>query len=166
MAGQPGEFYSPSIEGLYQSKMKKSKKSKNPNNSRKTDPYFKYVVDHISRTWKEKRAMENYYPFTGRDFKLIKDCCRTFQAWNVMALWDRYLDTPNEFNDKHNYTILQFTYQLPKLLDSPYKTAGKLYLKTLESAQIEAPGPLKQELDLFTRSRPFTGLKSKEKANV
>ena len=108
--------------------------SANPGKSKKeTNPYLKKVIDHICVTWQNRPSniYKSKYCFTGKHAKLISDLCRLYESHNVMALWDLYLSSDDDFFKTCGYSIEVFGKSMPKLLDKPYKSVSKKYEKEL-----------------------------------
>lgn len=86
------------------------------------------LLGHISRRWRERKNSEFAYPFTGRDYKDLRHFARVYQPWGVMALWDAFVERPDEFNKRTGWSIFQFTRQLPWLVDDPsWKSRARQY---------------------------------------
>lgn len=78
------------------------------------------MIDHINEGWKKawNPPKEHSYPFLPKDFKDLKHFAKFYHPWGVMALWDIYIDTANDFLRKNGLTIYHFTTNLPRLLDN------------------------------------------------
>ncbi len=63
------------------------------------------------------KRKDMHYPFSGRDFRDLKNFARTFRPWGVMALWDCFMVSDSEFVKKSGYSIGAFIKCLPWLVD-------------------------------------------------
>ena len=90
--------------------------------------------------------MDLGYPFTGKDMADLRHFSGIFQEWGIMALWDEYLNLPDDkgFNKKHGWTVFQFTRQLPRIMDvKGWKDKAREY-------ELKMAGPYPKEIvDLF-----------------
>lgn len=92
------------------------------------------MIDHINEKWKNAFSppKEYSYPFLPKDFKDLKHFAKHYQPWGVMALWDLYVQTANDFIKKNGFTVFHFTTNLPRLLDNwGFKAIAKGYEKTM-----------------------------------
>lgn len=105
---------------------------------RKTSPYFQKLIEHIDQSWMNLKGM--HYPFSGRDFSDLKGFCRSFQEWGLMALWDVFAASQNEWVRKSGYSINAFIKCLPWLVDDK---GWKIVARKYESEMIH---PLPTEL--------------------
>lgn len=123
--------------------MKKSLTKK----TREKRKFWPQLIEHIDSTWRKKKGSDFGYPFTGKDMADLRHLCVSFQEWGLMALWDEYLNLPDEkgFFKKTGWSVFQFTRQLPSLTDSKFwKAAARKYEDKLV-------GPMPKEIfDLFT----------------
>ncbi len=87
------------------------------------------LITHIDKKFKEVRGFG--YPFTGRDFKDLKDMVRHFEVWGVMALWDVYMSMDSEYIKKQGYAIYNFCRSIPWLTDKDWKSRAQKYEKEL-----------------------------------
>lgn len=105
---------------------------------KKPSPYFQTLIDHIDQSWVRKKGL--HYPFSGRDFKDLKAFCVNFQEWGLMALWDAFIGSDNEWVRKSGYSISAFIKCLPWLVDDKsWKRASQKY-------EIDMALPLSPEL--------------------
>lgn len=111
---------------------------------KKTSPYFKKLVDHINCSWLVRKKYA--YPFSGRDFRDLKNMCRIFQEWGVMALWDEFVNSDNDWVRKSGYSISAFLKCVPWLVDlKGWKERASKY-------EIEVAGQFhKVVVDLFKK---------------
>ncbi len=98
---------------------------------KETSPYFHSMVEHINFTWKKKK--QSGYFFRGRDFKELKNLTRIYPEWQVMALWDVYLQQDNnEWINENGFSLNGFYACLPWLVDDPnWKYHAKEYEKKI-----------------------------------
>lgn len=106
-----------------------------------TSKTFKNLVDHIDTTWSKIKGF--HYPFTGRDFKSLKNFTRSFQDWGVASLWDNFLASDSEWVKKSGYSLDAFFKCLPWLVDTDWKGGARKY----EAKWLEIKS--KDVLDLF-----------------
>lgn len=93
---------------------------------KETSPYFKHLVDHISKRWREKKGFG--YPFRGREFKELKLATNSFMEWQLMALFDVFIDSQKEWVRGTGYSIGGFLSSLVWLVDDPnWKYRAKEY---------------------------------------
>lgn len=99
----------------------------------KPDPLFNNLTKHIDATW--FRLRDFHYPFAGKDFKDLKNLCRIFQIWGVMALWDAFMASDSEWVQKSGRSINAFGKCVPWLVDVPgWKAQAKKYEEQLAGA--------------------------------
>lgn len=117
----------------------------------KTNPFWQPMIDHINDTWKKKKGWDLYtepeynYPFAGRDMKTLRHWANMYMETGIMALWDAYLETADEWTVKHGYSIDNFSRQLPRLVDDyGWKKRRELY-----DARFPAKTP-PEIIDLFS----------------
>ena len=75
------------------------------------------LVDHISQTWEKKKGRK--YPFTGKDFKLLKTLCRWGTVYEVMALWTVYLAYSDFWGPKTGWLVDGLFAERGRLIDHP-----------------------------------------------
>lgn len=93
---------------------------------KETSPYFQFLINHIHETWKNKKGFG--YPFRGRDFKELKTATRNFQEWQLMSLWDVFIENDSEWVKKTGHSVNSFLSCLCWLVDDKYwKTNAKKY---------------------------------------
>lgn len=91
-------------------------------------PFWKDLMAHIDETWKKKKGVGFY--FRGKYFREIKELCRIYTTFGVMALWDLYLsDTSDDFVRAAGHSFEMFLNKLPKLLDMSWKGGMRGYEK-------------------------------------
>lgn len=106
--------------------------------TREKRKFWKELIEHIDSTWKKKKRSEFGYPFTGKDMADLRHFSGPFKEWGIMALWDEYLERPDEFNAKTGFSVFQFTRQLPFLVDVPHwKAKAAKYEMKLNGAYPE-----------------------------
>lgn len=81
----------------------------------KTSPYFHPMIEHINFTWKRKKG--HGYPFRGRDFKELKTMTRNFPEWQLMALFDVFMEHESEWVSESGHSINAFLACIPWLVD-------------------------------------------------
>lgn len=97
---------------------------------RRTSPYFRTMVDHIDSSWMKIKGF--HYPFNGKDFSDLKHFCASFQEWGVMALWDAFVNSDNDWVKKSGFSLSAFFRCLPWLVDVPgWKEKAATYEKTI-----------------------------------
>lgn len=107
--------------------------------------WFKRLVDHIDQSWRVKKGLK--YPFSGRDFKNLKNMCGHFQEWGVMALWDVFMESTSDWVQKTGYSLDGFSKCLPWLVDDKrWKFRAAKYEK-------DFPPPPKEVVELFDTSK-------------
>ena len=97
----------------------------------KPSPYFHHMIEHMNFSWKKKKG--HGYPFRGRDFKELKNMTRTFPEWQMMSLWDVFMDTDtNEWINDNGHSIGAFFACLPWLVDDHnWRMRAKEYEKKI-----------------------------------
>jgi hypothetical protein len=106
-------------------------------------PYFQFLIDHIHSTWKKKKGFG--YPFRGRDFKELKTATRNFQEWQLMALWDVFMESNDEWVSKTGYSVGAFLGSLVWLIDNKsWKQRAKIYQDRIAPLPIEISRIIKQ----------------------
>lgn len=97
----------------------------------KTSPYFPILIEHIDKSWVERRSMN--YPFSGRDFRDLKNLSRNLMEWGLMALWDCFMESDNDWVAKSGYSVGAFTRCIPWLIDHHlYKERSRNYRDYIE----------------------------------
>lgn len=81
-------------------------------------PYWQALIDHIHNRWKAKKGFG--YPFRGRDFKELKSATSAFAEWQLMALYDVFIENTGEWVVKSGYSVQAFISCLPWLVDDKY----------------------------------------------
>lgn len=109
---------------------------------------WQIVIDHINERWKKKKNSEYPYPFQGRDFRNVRHFCGIYGQWGIMALWDFYLASADDWTLKHGLSIDQFLRQLPRLVDMPWKSASEKYKKFF-------PDNVPKSIDQFVKGPNF-----------
>ena len=100
-------------------------------------PFSKELLDHVVQTWEAKR--KNKYPLHGgKHMAILKNAAKIYQPWGVMALWDIYLDTSDDFYRRAGYSIEMFSTQLTRLVDN---SGWKLRAEKYEQALNGGPAP-------------------------
>lgn len=117
------------------------KSGDNPKPKRRKEgatPFWAEVVAHIDTTWKAKKKVP--YHFTGHIFKELKGLCRTYQPWGVMALWDDFLATGNDWVRSTGYSFTAFVHSVDKLVDNyAWKVDAQKYEKILLAKEVVVP---------------------------
>jgi len=97
-----------------------------PNDNDETTPFWKDLMAHIDNTWKKKKGVGFY--FRAKYFREMKELCRIYTPFGVMALWDLYLsDTSDDFVKAAGHSFEMFCNKIPKLLDMSWKGAMRKY---------------------------------------
>jgi hypothetical protein len=115
------------------------------------DHLMRHVVKHIYDRFEQKRAAK--YPFTGKHAKIVERLCKIYRHEEIMALWDLFLISTDEFYTRCGYSIECFAQSLPKLLDSSYKSISKKYEKILYP-DIITEGAALQRIGLIGKEMP------------
>jgi hypothetical protein len=96
-------------------------------------PFWQKLIDHIFNRWKEKKGFG--YPFRGRDFKELKTATRVFPEWQLMALYDVFIENTGEWVVKSGYSVQAFISCLPWLVDDKY---WKIRARSYEEKMVPA----------------------------
>ncbi|HDY89841.1 MAG TPA: hypothetical protein ENH82_17205 [bacterium] len=87
------------------------------------------VIKHVCDTWSAKKQNAPY-PFQGgKHGKILKWLCSFYEHAGVMALWDLYLASDDDFYRKAGWSIEVFKISIPKLVDSGWKSIKQKYEK-------------------------------------
>lgn len=86
---------------------------------------FKKLIDHIDETWFKLKGF--HYPFTGKDFSILKKFSGSFQDWGMAALWNSFLRSENEWVKKSGYSLDAFFRCLPWLVDTDWKAEARAF---------------------------------------
>lgn len=92
--------------------------------------FWKEMIEHLDKSWSHKKRGARY-PWSGKDFAHLKRILRIYQPFDVMALWDLYINSYDEFASKQGYNIPEFVRQIPRLIDGSWKTASQHYMDVL-----------------------------------
>lgn len=92
-------------------RVKKEKKVEVPT------PYFEEMVAHMDKAWFDKKQAK--FNWEGRFFKDLKGLARNYSPFGVMALYDLYLSSNDDWARSVGYSFPGFISSLPKLLDQP-----------------------------------------------
>ena len=96
--------------------------------AKKPIEHWQALIDHINDTWKQKKRVDFNYPFVGRDFRDLRKFVKDFKVWGLMALWDAFLYSDNEWAKKTGYSINAFCACIVWLVDTPWwKDKSKRY---------------------------------------
>ncbi len=82
---------------------------------KKSANVFHKVIDHINQSWLIRKKYA--YPFGGRDIRELKNLSRIFKEWGVMALWDVFVASDNDWVRKSGFSIGAFVKCIPWLVD-------------------------------------------------
>jgi uncharacterized protein YdaU (DUF1376 family) len=109
-----------------------------PNKIGAGNPFWQPMVEHLDKTWTLKKRGSKY-PWTGKDFSHLKRLAGIYREWGVMALWDAYLRSGDDWAIQHGYNVVTFAGQIPKLVDDfTWKQSAKSYEEKLAPANPEA----------------------------
>lgn len=87
-------------------------------------PFWKELVDHVDKTWTLKKRGARYM-WAGKDFHHLRRAVRYYEPWGVMALWDLYIGSSDEFAVRQGYTVTEFVRQIPRLVDGDWKARAQ-----------------------------------------
>lgn len=139
--GQPGEVFG------------KNRRKRQRRYDRR-NPYWQPLIAHINETWKAKKGNaafnepEYNYPFTGRDFKILKHWASLYLETGLMALWDSFLERSDDFTIRTGYSIQEFQRQLPRLVDD------YAWKKRREFYDAKFPADIPHEIDELFETKP------------
>lgn len=92
--------------------------------------FWKELIEHINNAWSRKKRGAKYL-WTGKDFAALKRVVSLYQVWEVMALWDVFIASDDEFARKQGYSVPEFVRQIPRLVDANWMGAAKRYMDKL-----------------------------------
>lgn len=105
---------------------RKRSRRKEPRRAEDKVMYFQEMVDHITTTWEKKKNAK--MSWDGKNFALLKSKAKIYMAWGIMALWDIYLRTVDDWYRRHGYDVPTFVGAISFLVDDPnWKVASKSY---------------------------------------
>jgi hypothetical protein len=81
----------------------------------KPSPYFHHLINHISKKWREKKGFG--YPFQGRNFRDLKNATSSFMEWQLMSLYDVFIENESDWVRESGYSVGAFLACLPWLVD-------------------------------------------------
>lgn len=111
---------------------------KDPRRAEDVIPFWKELVDHIDKRWLEKKKTKFYWD--PKFWKSLKNVARTYQPWGVMALWDLYIASDDDFVRKSGYAFPVFLASIPRLVDDPvWKRSASRY-------ELQLNGPIQEGL--------------------
>lgn len=90
------------------------------------------LLDHINRSFKEKKGA-NYPLSYGPDKATLKRLLGLYDVYQLMALWDNFLDKDWSFVNRDGETvrvghsIMKFQVRIAELLDTNYKAKANKY---------------------------------------
>lgn len=91
------------------------------------------MIAHIDKAWRQAKRSEMGYPFRPKDMANLRHFSGCYQEWGIMALWDVYITTANEWVVKNGYPLDGFFGGLPRLVDDRgWKMRSELYRRDLE----------------------------------
>jgi hypothetical protein len=101
------------------------------------DVFWKETIAHLKATWERKKPGA-VFRFSGKEASLLRPQVRAYMAWGVMALWDVYLSTDNDWYRTQGYSVVAFCPAINALVDNPlWKGLAKKY-------ELKLNGPLPQ----------------------
>jgi hypothetical protein len=89
-------------------------------------PFWKELVAHLNDTWSRKKRGAKYV-WSMKDFAALKRVLAVYQPFDVMALWDIYIGSDDDFAKRQGYNVPEFIRQMPRLVDGAWKPAAKTY---------------------------------------
>lgn len=93
---------------------------------REPSPYWKEMISHINDSWKKQKG--NGYPFLGKDFKNLKNMTEIYPEWQLMSLWDVFMEAKSDWFDEAGKSISIFLSCLPWLVDDKrWKSRAREY---------------------------------------
>lgn len=92
-----------------------------------THPYWQPLIDHIYTGWmRKKNGLQ--YPFRAAEMKQLKLATRNYPEWQLMALWDEFINSENDWIKKTGYSINGFLGCIVWLVDAPgWKARAREY---------------------------------------
>lgn len=98
------------------------------------EPFWKALIGHVNDSWTAaKRGAK--YPWSKKDFAALKRLSKIYEPWGVMALWDAYLKSGDQWAKDHGYDVPTFSTQIPKLVDDAgWRSRSKTYQDKLDPA--------------------------------
>jgi len=103
--------------------------SKTPS-AKAASPFWKEMIQHLNDTWSRKKRGAKYL-WSGKDFAALKRVLAVYQPFDVMALWDIYISSDDEFAKRQGYNVVEFIRQLPRLVDGDWKSRAKKHMDVL-----------------------------------
>lgn len=105
--------------------------ARTPKPVRAPDPFWQHLIDHINLRWSWKKKGAKYL-WGGKDFGNLKRALRVYQVSDLMALFDAYITSEDEFAAKNGYSVAEFIRQIPRLVDfTDWKSKSRSYLDKL-----------------------------------
>lgn len=92
--------------------------------------FWKDLIRHINDSWSRKKQGAKYL-WNGKDFAALKRMLRAYEPADVMALWDLFISSDDDFAKRQGYCVPEFVRQIPRLVDGNWKGAAKKYLDKL-----------------------------------
>ena len=94
-------------------------------------PFWKELIQHINDSWGRRKRGAKYL-WSGKDFAALKRVLVAYQAFDVMALWDCYINSSDDFAIKQGFSIPEFVRQIPRLVDGNWKESSRQYQDNLD----------------------------------
>lgn len=102
-----------------------SKKAKKPKNE-ETTPFWQDMVKHLHDMWERKKKAKLF--MRPQEYKTLKSLAATYQPWGVMALWDDFLQSSNDWVRSTGYSFSAFVSHIPTLVDNyAWKRGAEIY---------------------------------------
>lgn len=100
------------------------------------------LVDHIKRKWEYKKRPNGRFAPTGQDFEHLRKRALVYDAFELMALYDEFIVTADEFYAKNGYAVWVFCKAVDALVDKAgWKAKADAYranhLKPTTPAEVE-----------------------------
>ena len=112
---------------------------------KETSPYFQFLISHINDSWKRKKGFG--YPFRPREFKELKMMTHNFPEWQLMALFDVFIEDHSEWVAESGHSINAFLSCIVWLVDNDnWKMRAKEYEKKI--------APLPKDIEKIIENRP------------
>ena len=113
---------------------------------KKTDKDLPRVIKHVCESWQKKKEGVPY-PFQGgKHGQILKWLCRIYDHSMIMALWDLYLASDDDFYRKAGWSIEVFKISIPKLVDGGWRSLKQKYDK--DSGMMSAKSILMQVVNI------------------
>jgi hypothetical protein len=106
-------------------------------------PFWQEMIKHLNDSWSRKKRGAKYV-WSGKDFAALKRVSAVYQAFDIMALWDIYIASDDEFARRQGYNVPEFVRQLPRLVDGIWKPTAQSYMEKLMPSNTEGVAQVKE----------------------